>query len=116
MNVDFTIAKGNRLPSISDALLDADDNPIPLTVGGGVSGVKFSMWDYATGTLQIDNADALVLDDGTAGLVRYDWTVDDAELPAGFYYARWKIEYSSARSLDVPNEGQIVVEITEAGS
>jgi len=111
MTIDFFITKGNRLPSIQDSLKDAQGAPLDLS-GPAVTGVTFSMRDFATDTLQINEAAAVIVAPSTSGIVRYDWSVDDADLEAGFYRARWTVQYQGGKSLDIPNDGHITVKIS----
>ena len=112
MNIDFYITRTNRLPVIQDTLKDSNGAALDLS-SPGVSGVTFVMKDFATETVVINYQPAVVVD-GPTGQVRYDWSINDAALPAGFYRARWRITYAIGKTLDVPNNGHIVIELSAA--
>lgn len=111
MTIDFFIAKGNRLPSIQDTLKDSLGAPLDLS-SPVVTGVTFSLKDFATDTVKISAQSAVVVTP-LLGLVRYDWSVGDGNLAVGFYYGRWRITYADGKFLDVPNDGQIIIKITQ---
>lgn len=85
-----------------------DGSPINLTS----SNVTLSMRDYATGTLKV-TASPVVIISAVAGTVRYDWTVGDASLGAGYYYGRFDILYADGRQLSVPNSSWFTLLISD---
>lgn len=109
MDIHFYIARTNRLPVIQDALKDPTGAALDLTAPN-VTGVTFAMRAFATDSLVI-NYQAAVIVDGLTGQVRYDWSVNDSNLPSGFYRARWRVTYSSGKTLDVPNNGHLTIEL-----
>ena len=113
LTVDFYLGKGNRLPSLAKTLTDANEAPIVLD--SSVSTVKFTLWDFARSTKKIDAGSVVIVTSGGLdGKVRYDWTDADKSLPAGFYYGVFKITYTDAIVLTVPNNGYFVIQIQES--
>lgn len=64
---------GNRDPSISETLVDENNNPVDLT---GVT-VRFKARETGSSTLLVDQPVTIVTPPGTDGQVRYDWSAAD---------------------------------------
>lgn len=101
----FYIKQNDTAPSIAALLKNPSGSAINLT---GAT-VRFNMKSQS-GTLLVDNATAVVVDEST-GNVRYDWALGDTAL-AGNNYAEFEITYSDGGVETVPNDGYIRVKIT----
>jgi hypothetical protein len=100
-NYDFTIKRGDTLPSIRASLLDGSREPIDLTAAS----VRFIMRPAAGGSPTINQAATVT--DAVGGGVLYAWGSDDTATP-GEYLAEWEIAFGTAK-LTVPNGGYLRV-------
>lgn len=104
-NVDVVIKAGDRLPILTRGFV-VNDAPVILT---GAS-VRFKARPAAGGALVIDRA-ATIANPGT-GIVEYAWTAEDAQLPAGFYFA-WFEATIQGKTLSAPNDGFLTLQIAQ---
>jgi hypothetical protein len=102
---DILIRAGDRLPILPRQIL-VDDIPVDLT---GAT-VKFVVQDQ--NSIVINN-DCVIVTAAT-GNIEYDWTAQDATLPAGIYIAYFIATYSSGKVLTSPNTGFLTMQITAA--
>jgi hypothetical protein len=105
---DFTIKRGDRLPSIEAVLKDAANTIADLS-GVGVS-VRFLMTARDAGVAPL-NAPAVIVN-GAAGRVRYDWQVGDTQT-VGVYYAEFEVTFLSGKKETFPNARHLVVLVEE---
>ena len=106
---DFTFAQSNRLPSWEKQFLSDDDQPINLTS----CTVQLFVRNATDGTVKV-NLSAVVITSALEGKVRYDWSAGDATaMVAGIYEARFKITDASGKTLDVPNDTWLTIEVTD---
>lgn len=104
---DFTIKQGDRLPSLTATLYDANNAVVDLS--SGVTGVTFSMRRRPQRAATITNEDAVIVDAET-GQVRYDWAAGDTAT-AGDFEGEFTVNYTSGQSLTFPNFGYIGIYI-----
>jgi hypothetical protein len=103
---DILIRAGDRLPILPRQIL-VDDIPVDLTTA---STVKFVVQDQ---TSVVINGDCAIVTPLT-GNVEYDWSANDALLPAGIYIAHFVVTFSSGKVLTSPNTGYLTMQITSA--
>lgn len=109
---EFFLMKGDRLPPIEAEIRDGKNTIIDLSAGGTTA--KFIYKPVGSSESAIVR-DAEIVNPGTDGNVRYNWTADDAaEFEPGSYAAQWLIEFADGRKLRVPNAGYIVIRVSEA--
>lgn len=97
---DFTIKKGDRLPSITATLTHSDSS-------GGLStadSVKFIMRLPGSGVAKINAVAELTTTTDTALEVRYDWADGDTVL-SGEYQSEWEVTHVDGRKETFPNNG-----------
>ena len=113
---DFVLRKGDTASPIESVLTDEDGAPIGL----GGADVRFALAPAGGGTLVVDYELADVVAPGAAegdpdrGRVRYGtpWLADEVDT-AGLFLGEWQVEYASGEVQTFPNEGYLVVAITE---
>lgn len=99
MAADFTIKAFDRLPSIQ-ATLSAD-----LTTA---TSVDFIMRPASGGTVKVN--DAAVVVDAAAGVVRYDWLLEDTDTP-GSYQAEWEVHWPSSKTQTFPTTSYHTIDV-----
>lgn len=96
MTPDFTLAQGDRLPSITATLIDASGVAVNLT---GLS-VTFKM------RLSDESRPAITggatITDAINGKVRYDWASGDTDTP-GLYLVTWAVTFAGPKIESFPN-------------
>lgn len=97
----FTVKRGDTSPSLQYNLQPA------VSLGG--ASVVFNMSLRSTGAVVINRAPATIVADG---VVRYDWQPGDSDV-AGTYLAEFEVTYSDSGVETFPNEGFIVVVVTD---
>ena len=102
----FTIKQNDTSPAMLATLKDADDNPVDLT---GAS-IRFHMRKVGSTTVKVD-ADATIVDDD-GGQVRYTWVAADTDT-VGAYQAEFEVTFTGGGIETFPNNGFILVEITD---
>ena len=98
---------GDRLPSIRRKLASAETSQ-PLDLTGATA--RFIMMDV-DGNVKV-NASAIVESPETDGTIRYDWAAGDTS-EDGTFEAEFQITFSTGEVYTMPNDGHIIVEITE---
>lgn len=98
---------GNLDPPIRRRLV-SEETGSPISLAGAT--VTFTM-TAMDGTVKIDAAVCAVETPAADGLFRYDWTLGDTDT-RGKFEGRFTITLSSARPVDAPNDGYIVIPIT----
>jgi hypothetical protein len=88
-----TMKKGDRLPSLTDTLV-GPSGAVDLT---GAT-VVFKFFPIVGGSVVSGSA---VIEDATAGKVRYDWGASDTAT-AGSYYAEW-VATIGGKEMTFPN-------------
>lgn len=111
MNTDtispnFGIKQNDTAPNIMGILKDENDEVIDIS---GAS-VRFHMSDYAGEEVMID-AEAAI-EDAENGVVYYDWQEGDTA-EAGEFKAEFEVTYSDGKVETFPNEGYIIIAISE---
>jgi len=87
---------GNRNPSITENIVDADGNPFDLTS----KTVTFSMRPVGSSTPKVNAQSAVIVNPpGIDGLVRYDWQAGDVDTE-GEYLVWWTVT-SGTKTQDV---------------
>ena len=99
MATTFYIKQNDTKPSLSAQLL-SDGSAVDLT---GAT-VKFHMGD------SVDSAATVV--DAATGNVRYDWVTADTET-AGLFRAEFEVTFSDGTVETFPNDGYLLINITE---
>lgn len=102
----FYVKQNDTAPSIRATLKDGDDDAIDLT---GAS-VRFHMRSIGGTSAKVDSAATVVT--ASSGIVQYDWVAADTDT-VGTYQAEFEVTYSDTRIETFPNNGYIVVEITD---
>lgn len=109
---DFYLGQGDTQSPIHDTLQDAEGDPVNLD---GAT-VEFRMSPLARDIVTVhalasndQNGDG---SDGSKGKVSYAWQTGDTD-DAGFYLARWIVTYSDLGIQSYPNDGYLLVVITE---
>lgn len=102
----FYVKQNDTAPSIRATLKDGDDDAIDLT---GAS-VRFHMRSIGGTSAKVDSAATVVT--AASGIVQYDWVAADTDT-VGTYQAEFEVTYSDTRIETFPNNGYIVVEITD---
>lgn len=102
----FYVKQNDTAPSIRATLKDGDDDAIDLT---GAS-VRFHMRSIGGTSAKVDSAATIVT--AASGIVQYDWVAADTDT-VGTYQAEFEVTYSDTRIETFPNNGYIVVEITD---
>lgn len=106
---NFILKKGDTLPVLNLCLYDhgclAQKRAFNMT---GATAVTFSMVD-ASGNYKIANRNATLVD-VTGGTIQYNWQTGDTN-EAGLFKAQFLLQYTSGRTMSVPQSGFIVVEI-----
>lgn len=100
---DFSLKKGDRLPSIQATLTDATGIK-DLTAASGVS---FAMKLQVTPFTVVTGTGVIV--DAPGGIVRYDWGASDTTT-AGKYNGEWVVTIGGKQQT-FPNDGFFVIEI-----
>lgn len=103
----FYVKQNDTAPSIRATLKDSDNTVINLT---GAT-VRFHMRTIGGTTAKVDSA-ATVVSPATSGVVQYDWVAADTDT-VGTYQAEFEVTYSDGTIETFPNNGYIVVEITD---
>ena len=98
----FVISEDARLPALEVQLFD---NNVAVDLTGAT--VTFSMENADTGVLKV-NAAAAVLEDATAGKVKYEWAAADVDTPAR-YHGQFKVTISAKDYLIPNNDDQTLV-------
>lgn len=98
---------GDREPSIRRKLLSATSGD-PIDLAG--ASAKFIMKDSAGN--EAVNAAAVIETPTTTGVVRYDWQAGDTS-EEGTFEAEFQIVFSGGNVYTMPNDGYIIVKITE---
>ena len=102
----FYVKQNDTAPSIRATLKDGDDDAIDLT---GAE-VRFHMRSIGGTSAKVDSAATVVT--AASGIVQYDWVAADTDT-VGTYQAEFEVTYSDTRIETFPNNGYIVVEITD---
>ena len=103
---DFTIKKGDTLPSIQSYLLDEDSVAVNLTAN---SGVMFIF--RPTSTLIAQSGAATVVNAATA-LVQYNWATGDTNT-VGIMQAEWQVDFSGQK-MTFPNSSYINIDVIDS--
>lgn len=110
--MDFALKAGDMVPSITATLKDSDGAPIDIQQAE----VYFAMTliDEAEPTVEAAATNLQQGDgqDGSKGMVRYDWTAGDTDI-AGGYRAEWRVDFYDGPGT-VPNDGYVMVGILPA--
>jgi hypothetical protein len=85
---DLIFTQGDTAPSVFGALTNADGTPFDLTDAT----VRFQMREAIDRRFSVDSA-AVIVDDPTAGNVRYDWAEGDLAT-AGDFVSHWRILFT----------------------
>lgn len=94
--MSLVFVQGDTAPSLEATLHLEDDPTTVINLGvGNVTGVKFQMRKADDRKFTV-NASAVVVGDGSAGQVRYDWGANDLATP-GSYLAQWEVTYVGGR-------------------
>jgi hypothetical protein len=103
---DFTIKRGDTLPSIQSTLTHSDNS------GGlaSASSVKFIMRLPYTNTPKVRAAATLVEVSDTTLVVRYDWVSGDTNV-ADEYRAEWEVTFASGKIETFPNDGYNIIQV-----
>lgn len=106
----FKIKQSDTLPALRRQLLDANGNPVNLTLA---ESAKFIM--STTGGGVVVNA-AAVIEDAASGWVRYDWAAVDTTT-AGAYRGEFQVTMADGDIVTGPTDTYIKIRITpELGS
>lgn len=105
---DFTIKKGDRLPSLRVQFLDADGAVVDLT--GKTVAIRMKTQGVPS-TIKINNA-AVTVEDAAQGIARYDWAADDVNTEGTFDVEFAITTTASGKIQTVPASGYLAVKIT----
>jgi hypothetical protein len=103
---DFKMTTGDRAPSLDYILENFDGSPVNLSAGATVTFVMRA----AGASIHVVSGTAALVDGGTYGHVRYDWTANDAAaLVPGRYYAQWQVTFPGAVAQTFPGGGDYLI-------
>ena len=105
LTVDFNIKRNDTLPSVSGTLLDPDGNAVNLT---GAT-VKF-IYRLSTEPRSAAVSGSVVLVDENNGVVRFDWTDGDTDVP-GIYFAEFETTFGTGEVQTTPNTSNLILRI-----
>lgn len=104
---DFSIKAFDRLPSIRAQLMtELDELPVDLTAASSVEFIMVS----AVGSAPKVNAVAVIESPPTAGIVRYDWTAADTNLP-GNYLAEFEVTWVGGKKQSFPTGSYLTISV-----
>ena len=103
--MSFRIKQNDTSPSLQATLKDAAGSVVDISG----SSVRFHMKSI-DGTLKVD--EAMIIVDGTNGVVQYDWVAGDTET-AGSYFVEFEVTYSDSSVETFPNNGNESVTVTK---
>lgn len=104
---DFQIKAGDLRPTLDATLTDDAGTALDLT---SASSCRFVMRSVAGGTPKVAAAASIVTP--ASGIVRYAWTGTDTDTP-GDYFAEFEVTYAGPKTETHPNDGHLLVRITE---
>lgn len=102
-NMKFEMKRGDTLPSLTVDLVDSEGEYYDVE---NIDMVVFRLYDRNL-VLLFEKAAIAV----SSHTVRYDWSSDDTDLEPGIYYGEFEIQTTDGKSLTVPNNGWIEVQI-----
>ena len=72
----------------------------------------FSMRVEPAGTVKVNRASATIVGDAVLGRVRYSWASADTDT-ADDYEGEFEVTYSGGRVQTFPNDGHIIIKVTD---
>ena len=103
----FAIKQNDTLPTLSATLKDADDAVVSLA---GAT-MWFHMRRVGSGTASVDSA-AVVIGDGSAGKVRYNWSASDTA-SLGTHEGESEVTFADSTVETFPNNGFFSITVTD---
>lgn len=109
---DFTIKRGDRLPTIVATLYDAAGAAVNLTS----TTVVFLMTDVTADMGSTPKVSAVATPDAdqttNRGRCEYAWATDDTDT-AGRYRGEFEVTFSSGKKETFPNRGYLLIAVVE---
>lgn len=105
---DFTIKRGDLLPDLAVTLLDADGNPVDLTLADGA---KLAISLVGAEHTPIIYSDMTIAAEPTTGIVTYIWQEGDTDTP-GEYQSEIVVDWGG-REQTFPTIGYISITIVD---
>lgn len=106
--MSITLKKDNTSPILEFTLYDADDVVINLTAAT----VQFRMWSSSDAVTPVVDSAAVVVGDGTAGQVEYNWAAADTDT-VGEYTGAFLVTYADTTIESFPISSYIRITILD---
>lgn len=110
---DFHIKVGDLEPAIEATLEDGEGNAVDIE---NATAIEFHMRLPGATTAKVDAAATKLQvgdgNDGSKGKVRYAWIAGDTDT-AGLFNAEFEVTFPGPRLSTIPNDGHLLVEVTE---
>lgn len=102
----FYIKQNDTVPSIRATLKNGSGNAVDLAS----TTVRFHMRALGGTTAKVDAAASVI--NANTGIVQYDWDAADTDT-VGSYQAEFEVTYSDSTVETFPNNGYILIKITD---